>query len=86
MAGTGDSLRRDLTVDEEEKTEKVIDKFVEEKDEESKGIEANLSSREEFLHSIKYMRQMIWERESKYAREIEMLKKQVNDLSQRMTN
>ena len=33
------------------------------------------------MHSIKYMKQVMLERESKYSREIEALRKQVNDLT-----
>eukprot|EP01022_Parablepharisma_sp_SALTPOND_P000976 TRINITY_DN105369_c0_g1_i1.p1 TRINITY_DN105369_c0_g1~~TRINITY_DN105369_c0_g1_i1.p1 ORF type:complete len:518 (-),score=45.91 TRINITY_DN105369_c0_g1_i1:930-2483(-) len=74
LASSGGSLRRDLTVDELEKTEAEIEKFMEGEGE----IEPTALTKEELAYGIKYMRQLVLEREEKYQREVEELRKQLN--------
>ena len=63
-------------MDEEEKTEVTINDFLADKDER----DPNLSTREEMVHCIKYMKHLLLERENKYGQEIVVLKEQINDL------
>ena len=75
-----DSLRRDLTVDEEEKTEATVNEFI-------AGMsdrELNLSTKEEMCHCMKYMKHLLLEKESKYGQEIVSLKEQINDLKKKL--
>jgi len=73
---TGASIRKDLTIDVLEKTETEIDKFVEDK-EDIELQNGNNMSNEELLYGIKYMKQILIEREMRHRQEMENLRKQL---------
>ncbi len=76
----GESLRRDLTVDEEAKTETTINGFLAGREDR----EPNLGSREELMHCIRYMKQLILDKDAKYGKEVSVLKEQINDLKRKL--
>ena len=73
----GGSVRKDLTMDELEKTEAEIGRFMNGKGE----AEPNMLTKEELVYGLKYLKQAIAEKEAKYQHEIETLRKQLNAMA-----
>ncbi len=71
-----ESLRRDLTVDEEEKAENTVLEFISDPDDRA----VTLSSREEMAYCLRYMKRLLLDKDSKYSEEIRALKGQINEL------
>lgn len=73
-------MEKDLTQDDEEKIEFTLNEFIVDKD----AKEVNLGSKEEMVHCIKYMKQLLQSKEEKYGTEIFTLKEQMNDLKNKL--
>jgi len=73
---SGFTLRRDLTVDEEEKAETTVVEFLQDREDKFNGP----TTKEEMAFCMKYMKKLLMEKESDYSEEIRVLKDQINDL------
>ena len=71
-----DSLRRDLTADEEEKMETTVQDFLADKSDK----DLNLGNREEMMFCVKYMKQLLKDKDDAYGKEISVLRDQISNL------
>ena len=76
-----ESLKRDLTVDEEEKAENTVLDFLSDKDDKA----VNLSTREEMAYCLRYIKKLISEKDVKHEEEVKTLKDQIVELKARLT-